>query len=250
MIIKTISRRIVYGIAPKTISSIQRLRYLRSEAIKLRTVSQYEFSLTERFRRIQQTPFATQQIETEFVQLMEKVCKCEPKVLVEIGAFQGGTLSLFTEIAPKDCNFLSVDIAYGFPQRLAFKKLAKGNQRVKCISGDSSSPEIIEKVKKWLKGRAIDVLFIDGDHSYQGVRSDFENYSPLVREEGIIIFHDIVEDYLTRFGTPTSSYTGGVPQLWKELKQKGYSFEEMIENPEQDGFGIGTLTKTAQLKTL
>ena len=33
---------------------------------------------------------------------------------------------------------------------------------------------------------AIDFLFLDGDHSYEGVRRDFENYAPLVRPGGIV----------------------------------------------------------------
>lgn len=38
--------------------------------------------------------------------------------------------------------------------------------------------------------REYDLLVIDGDHSYAGVKSDFENYSPFVRQGGFIIFDD------------------------------------------------------------
>jgi hypothetical protein len=36
----------------------------------------------------------------------------------------------------------------------------------------------------------IDVLFIDGDHSYKGVKKDFELYSQILSPNGIIILHD------------------------------------------------------------
>jgi len=36
----------------------------------------------------------------------------------------------------------------------------------------------------------IDVLFIDGDHSYKGVKKDFELYSQILSPNGIIIIHD------------------------------------------------------------
>lgn len=36
----------------------------------------------------------------------------------------------------------------------------------------------------------IDVLFIDGDHSYEGVKKDFDLYSTILSENGIIILHD------------------------------------------------------------
>jgi predicted O-methyltransferase YrrM len=37
----------------------------------------------------------------------------------------------------------------------------------------------------------VDILFIDGDHSYDGVKQDFENYTPLLSKSGIVILHDI-----------------------------------------------------------
>jgi len=37
---------------------------------------------------------------------------------------------------------------------------------------------------------SIDLLFIDGDHSYEGVKKDFELYSKLVSEHGMILIHD------------------------------------------------------------
>jgi cephalosporin hydroxylase len=38
----------------------------------------------------------------------------------------------------------------------------------------------------------IDLLFIDGDHSYEGVKQDFLDYSPFVNKGGLICFHDTV----------------------------------------------------------
>jgi 2-keto-3-deoxy-L-rhamnonate aldolase RhmA len=39
-------------------------------------------------------------------------------------------------------------------------------------------------VKEVLGGQPLDYLFIDGDHTYEGVRKDFEMYGPLVRAAG------------------------------------------------------------------
>jgi hypothetical protein len=41
----------------------------------------------------------------------------------------------------------------------------------------------------------IDVLFIDGDHSYEGVKLDFDLYSTILSENGIIIIHDTDKNY-------------------------------------------------------
>lgn len=48
-----------------------------------------------------------------------------------------------------------------------------------------------EAVKNWTL--PIKVLFIDGDHSYQGVKDDFLNFSPFVKDDGVIFFHDCDE---------------------------------------------------------
>ena len=41
----------------------------------------------------------------------------------------------------------------------------------------------------------IDLLFIDGDHSYEGVKQDFELYSKILSDNGVIIIHDTDDAY-------------------------------------------------------
>jgi hypothetical protein len=41
----------------------------------------------------------------------------------------------------------------------------------------------------------IDFLFIDGDHSYEGVKKDFELYSTILSDNGLIVIHDTDEKY-------------------------------------------------------
>ena len=41
----------------------------------------------------------------------------------------------------------------------------------------------------------IDVLFIDGNHSYEGVKLDFDLYSTILSDKGIIMIHDTDESY-------------------------------------------------------
>jgi hypothetical protein len=73
-------------------------------------------------------------------------------------------------------------------------------------------------------------LFIDGDHSYEGVRRDFELYSHLVKDKGIIAFHDIVVH------PPETGCE--VSRLWNELKKRS-QYSEIINDRKQRWGGIG-----------
>jgi predicted O-methyltransferase YrrM len=66
----------------------------------------------------------------------------------------------------------------------------------------------------------IDFLFIDGDHSYEGVRRDWELFSGFLSEFGVAIFHDTIWD----IDPDPRWYTArmGVPRLVDELRQEGY----------------------------
>lgn len=73
------------------------------------------------------------------------------------------------------------------------------------VIGPSQSPESVKKVYSAMS--AVDFLFIDGDHSYEGVLSDWLLYSPLVKSGGIVAFDD------------SMLMDGGVPMLCNQLKQ-------------------------------
>ena len=60
------------------------------------------------------------------------------------------------------------------------------------LEADSHDRATLERVRTFFADRPVDVLFIDGDHTYAGIRSDYEMYGPLVRDGGIVAFHDIV----------------------------------------------------------
>jgi predicted O-methyltransferase YrrM len=104
--------------------------------------------------------------------------------------------------------------------------------------------KIRKKLERILKGKRFDMLFIDGDHSYEGVRRDHEQYESLVRDGGLIAFHDIVPDQRDAEGVllHENCYAGGVHRYWAEIKDQ-YSHWEFVESWNQNGFGIGVLRK-------
>lgn len=108
---------------------------------------------------------------------------------VEIGCYAGGSVCLVSQ--RKNTNLISIDLGHPIPQEVTLRNLNKFNindNKFNYIKGDSKKLETLSELKKLIN--EIDVLFIDGDHSFNGVISDFEIYSPLVKSGGYIIFDD------------------------------------------------------------
>ncbi len=79
----------------------------------------------------------------------------------------------------------------------------------------------------------VDFLFIDGDHTEVGVAVDFSLYKGLVREGGLIAFHDI------QIEQPFESNQVG--RFWRKLPDDLVK-QEFVDHPDQVGFGIGLIT--------
>jgi predicted O-methyltransferase YrrM len=185
------------------------------------------------------TPFWPSQIPEEIVWLMKLVAPLRPRSLLEIGTATGGTLYLLARAAGRDARFATIDLEQRYDPDV-LKSFARDQQRIELILGSSAEDSTMARVRTFLPDR-LDLLFIDGDHSYEGIRRDFERYAPLVRPGGVVIFHDIVDDNLTRFGIATGSRADGVPRFWREVKSR-YATQECVAVDGQDGFGIGVIT--------
>jgi cephalosporin hydroxylase len=174
------------------------------------------------------------QIPSEIGSAIAVMANARPRVICEIGTYDGGTSILFSKFLPTVEVMICMDLYVKNKQLL--KLLARPGQHVHFFDKSSYDVRTIEQVSTFLDGRAIDVLFIDGDHRYEGVKKDFMLYRQFVRDGGLILFHDIVPD--RGLG---SDWAGGVPKLWKELTAH-YPHQEFIESRGQNGYGIGVLT--------
>jgi hypothetical protein len=135
----------------------------------------------------------------ELVPLLGMVGELHPDVVMEIGTYRGGTLRCWATLASDTATIISMDLpggtfggGYGEEDIPRFQAWLRKRQSLVSLRRDSHAPESLDAVRRELNGRRIDLLFIDGDHSYEGVKADFEMYSPLVRPGGMIVFHDIV----------------------------------------------------------
>jgi predicted O-methyltransferase YrrM len=183
--------------------------------------------------------FQPAQKNSEIKKLMELASTPTVKTICEIGTYKGGSLFLLAQAAASDALLISVDIEYKDGRKRVYPKFAKPGQRLKCIKGDTHEPSTIERIGRILRGRKIDLLFIDGDHSFFGVMNDYIRFSPMVSEGGVIVFHDVQMDSKMRDGVKSESDVGSVPIFWDALKRSGEKTDEFIEDTDQDGYGLG-----------
>ena len=152
---------------------------------------------------------------------------------MDIGTANGGTLYLFSKIINKNGLIISTDMLHQEWKMNFYKSFATDSKQIFLITGDSHKKTTFDSIKKILKNKKLDLLFIDGDHSYLGVKSDFDMYKRLVKKGGIIAFHDIASGYIA------NPRWAEVNKFWVQLKRK-YKHVEIIEDKrKQRAFGIG-----------
>jgi predicted O-methyltransferase YrrM len=178
------------------------------------------------------------QIPGELAALVRDVRRLKPQRVLEIGTANGGTLFLWTQLAQPNATIVSIDLpggkfggGYTVWQGITYRRFANKNQKLHLLREDSHTPAALEKTRRLFKGEPLDMLFIDGDHTYEGVKKDWEMYSPLVRPGGMIAFHDIAGNY-----DDTQ-----VKRLWDSIKT---DFEHQEYVLDANGYyGLGLLSK-------
>ncbi|MFX1328694.1 MAG: class I SAM-dependent methyltransferase [Promethearchaeota archaeon] len=175
----------------------------------------------------------------ELIEYLKLIKSIKPKIILDIGTAMGGTLFLLSRFSAPDALLISVDLpeifvgGRKFPNNPSFFKIfTKKKQKVILIRDDSHKFSTFNSIKKVLNNRKIDILFIDGDHSYEGLKQDFEMYKPLVKSGGLVCFHDIVSGSYKK--------VGDVPKFWNNIRNE-FNYREIVENWNQEGFGIGIL---------
>lgn len=181
---------------------------------------------------------------SELANLIDLLKNHKLMVVVEIGTCKGGCFWLWCQLAQPDAVIVSIDLpggdfGGGFSEETmeVYRAYGREKQSLHFLRRDSHLPETRLELEALLQGRPIDFLMIDGDHRYEGVKSDFLLYSSLVKEGGLIAFHDILLH-------PQVSVCE-VERLWKQISPH-YQNVTFTDPNDDRGWGqwggIGVLT--------
>jgi len=184
------------------------------------------------------------QILNEYDRLFRMILALNPrpKLIVEIGSYRGSWLFMTAHAIEKSCRLIGIDL----PDHLQFdmrnplvlghvvKELERRKMDIHILKSDSQKLHTVKNLIPIMNELPIDILHIDGNHSYEACMMDYNLYSPLVRMGGMILFHDVSE-------SDPQNLDFGSPKAWKEISSsfKSDHVHEIIIDPALKPKGVG-----------
>ena len=160
---------------------------------------------------------------------MNLVKELQPKTIVDLGVDYG--FSTFCFAYEKIGSVYGIDWFKGDAHaghRDTLQVVTDMYKRLKVLAGISDvsfmKSDFNDAAKNW--ATKIDILHIDGFHSYEAVKNDFETWSKFCNDKSVILLHD------------TQSYPLTVGKFFNELD--GFKIEK------KDWYGLGIYTKNEE----
>ena len=161
------------------------------------------------------------------------VAALKPKILVELGTHGGGSYFSFCQSVidnKLDTKTYAIDTwmgekQAGFYSESLFKKVMDFN--IEHFDNFSTLMKMtFDEALNEFDDNSVDLLHIDGFHSYEAVSNDFRTWYPKLSKEAIVLFHD----------THEIKPGFGVHQFWDELKKEHQ--EQCFEFKHSHGLGM------------
>jgi len=171
------------------------------------------------------------------------ICFKKPQKIVELGSYYGCSAFAFLQaIKDKslDSEFYGIDTWQGdnFTKKDYQEDIYTHYKRIQDTCFHNQNANMVRmtfgKAIEMFVDKSIDLLHIDGSHTYEDVKHDFLLWKDKVREDGVVFFHDIGNDKL--LGEVMGSHI-----FWEEVKQK---YAHTIEFPFSFGLGVLFFSKT------
>lgn len=144
----------------------------------------------------QQSHIRTHLTKNEQVMLYKLARKSRATIGVEIGSFLGASSNMIAAGLRSDtARLYCIDTWHNDAMtegaRDTWDNFSLNTRRYasKIIPVRGFSTEVVDIVARACHGE-VGFLFIDGDHSYEGVYADWQNYRPLLKKGGYVAFHD------------------------------------------------------------
>lgn len=133
----------------------------------------------------------------------------ENAVIVQVGVWHGKSSRAISDNMPRGAKLFDVDTfngSSGEPEQHATAKEREGdhcfqwywdNQYEQILKGDVVPMRLHSANAAHTlahRGIQVDMVFIDADHTYEGVKADIEAWLPLLKEGGIICGHDYYKE--------------------------------------------------------
>ena len=161
-------------------------------------------SSTEFYNRSQVCPTpAIQQNSKELYELIDVILDNKTKTALEVGlGYYGSTHFLwrliFEKVITIECDWERVR-KFSNNTKKHYGKYVLDDNKSYFVHGYSYNPKTVLTVREVLGEDKVDMLFIDGDHSYGSIMTDFLLYKDVVKSGGIVVFHDYLLPGVKRF---------------------------------------------------
>ena len=158
-------------------------------------------------------PSAWSGLENKIKPYLENICPV--KRIVEIGVDYGYSLFNFAKMYP-EAEVIGID-PFGWENGLDGTNHSDAEEWVESHLSKYPNVKIIKETSEEARkhfDQKIDILHIDADHQYDSVKNDFELFSPLVINNGAILFHDITS-YPNDIGKFFNEIDGTKYRIWE-----------------------------------
>jgi predicted O-methyltransferase YrrM len=141
--------------------------------------------------------------------------------IAEIGRFKGGSTLIFASVLRDGVELWSYDFHVALRPDMPGEELDAELRAALEHYGLAHKVHLLVADSRTADppARPLELLFIDGDHSYEGAKADYDRWGEFVRSGGHLLFHDAVD---------TGGYGNVYPGVAQLVAEIGPGWERQV----------------------